>query len=76
MAESGFRILVLAHSEQETEGTKLPEGLKPVALFLLTDVIRAEAPDTLAFFDSQGVDLKVISEMIRSQCLPLPKRQG
>ena len=60
-AESGFRILVLAHSEQETEGTKLPEGLKPVALFLLTDVIRAEAPDTLAFFDSQGVDLKVIS---------------
>ena len=60
-AESGFRILVLAHSEQEAEGTKLPQGLKPVALFLLTDVIRAEAPDTLAFFDSQGVDLKVIS---------------
>lgn len=60
-AESGFRILVLAHSEQEAEGTKLPDGLKPVALFLLTDVIRAEAPDTLTFFDSQGVDLKVIS---------------
>lgn len=60
-AQSGFRILVLAHSEQETEGTQRPEGLRPIALFLLTDVIRAEAPDTLAFFDSQGVDLKVIS---------------
>ena len=27
----------------------------------MTDVIREEAPDTLAFFDSQEVDLKVIS---------------
>lgn len=60
-AQSGFRILVLAYSEQETQGTQRPEELRPIALFLLTDVIRAEAPDTLAFFDSQGVDLKVIS---------------
>ena len=60
-AESGFRILVLAHSEQETKGTERPAGLEPMGLFLITDVIRAEAPDTLAFFDSQGVDLKVIS---------------
>ncbi|MDO4305574.1 MAG: HAD-IC family P-type ATPase [Eubacteriales bacterium] len=60
-AGEGFRILVLAHSPQETESTALPEGLKPMALLLLTDVIRAEAPDTLEFFDSQGVDLKVIS---------------
>lgn len=35
--------------------------LEPVALLLLTDVIREEAPDTLKFFDSQEVDLKVIS---------------
>ena len=60
-AEAGFRILVLAHSEQETEGTKRPAGLEVIGLFLITDVIRQEAPDTLAFFDSQGVDLKIIS---------------
>ena len=60
-AKDGFRILVLAHSEQETESTGRPSGLEPIGLFLITDVIRAEAPDTLAFFDSQGVDLKVIS---------------
>nr|WP_294650222.1 cation-translocating P-type ATPase [uncultured Blautia sp.] len=60
-AKDGFRILVLAHSEQETESTDRPSGLEPIGLFLITDVIRAEAPDTLAFFDSQGVDLKVIS---------------
>ena len=60
-AEEGLRVLVLAHSSQNAEGTELPEGLKPLALMLLTDVIREEEPDKLAFFDSQEVDLKVIS---------------
>ena len=57
----GLRVMVLAHSPQETEGTGIPKGLVPVALLLLTDVIRQEAPETLDFFDKQGVDLKVIS---------------
>ena len=60
-AEEGLRVLVIAHSENVNEGTEIPEGLEPVGLLLLTDVIRAEAPDTLAYFESQGVDLKVIS---------------
>jgi cation-transporting ATPase E len=60
-ASQGFRVLVLAHSPNESKDTNIPEGLTPVALLVLTDVIREEAPDTLQFFDSQGVDLKVIS---------------
>ena len=60
-AEEGLRVLVLAHSPKMAEETELPEKLEPLALLLLTDVIRPEAPDTLAFFDSQEVDLKVIS---------------
>lgn len=60
-AEEGLRVLVVAHSENVNEGTEIPEGLEPVGLLLITDVIRAEAPDTLAYFESQGVDLKVIS---------------
>lgn len=60
-AEQGYRILVLAHSPNTAEENAIPEGLKPAAILLLTDVIRAEAPETLKFFDSQGVDLKVIS---------------
>lgn len=59
--QDGLRVLVLARSQEETEGLELPKGLEPVALILLTDVIREEAPDTLAFFESQEVDLKVIS---------------
>ena len=60
-AQEGLRVLTLAHSSQMAEGTELPANLEPVALLLLTDVIREEAPDTLKFFDSQEVDLKVIS---------------
>lgn len=57
----GLRVLVLASGKEESTGTELPKDLEPLALFLLTDVIREDAPETLAFFDSQGVDLKVIS---------------
>ena len=60
-AAEGYRVLVLAHSPLAAEGTERPEELSPAAILLLTDVIRAEAFDTLQFFDSQGVDLKVIS---------------
>ena len=60
-AREGLRVLILAHSSQMAEGTELPSELEPAALLLLTDVIREEAPDTLQFFDSQEVDLKIIS---------------
>lgn len=59
--KKGFRVLVLAHSINESTGTELPKDLVPEALLVLTDVIREEAPDTLRFFYGQGVDLKVIS---------------
>lgn len=60
-AKEGLRVLVVAHSENVNEGTEIPAGLEPIGLLLLTDVIRQEAPDTLVYFESQGVDLKVIS---------------
>ena len=60
-AQEGLRVLTLAHSSQMADGTELPADLEPVAFLLLTDVIREEAPDSLKFFDSQEVDLKVIS---------------
>lgn len=60
-AERGFRVLILAHSTEKAVALERPQGLRPLAFLLLTDVIRPEAPDTLAFFDAQGVDLKVIS---------------
>ena len=59
--KEGLRVLVLAHSPKLNQENELPEGLEPVALFMLTDIIRDNAPETLEFFRNQGVDLKVIS---------------
>ncbi|MGO5542446.1 HAD-IC family P-type ATPase [Blautia sp. HCP3S3_H10_1] len=59
--KEGLRVLALAHSPNLNQENELPENLEPVALFMLTDIIRDNAPETLEFFRSQGVDLKVIS---------------
>lgn len=60
-AKEGHRVLLLAHSENAFEGEALPDGCSPVALILLSDQIRREAPSTLAYFSRQGVELKIIS---------------
>ncbi|MCF0132333.1 MAG: cation-translocating P-type ATPase [Blautia sp.] len=60
-AQDGFRVLVLARSEEEMQDKQIPGNLSPIGLILLSDVIRKEAPDTLAYFYEQGVDIKVIS---------------
>ncbi|MDL2293935.1 HAD-IC family P-type ATPase, partial [Ruminococcaceae bacterium OttesenSCG-928-D13] len=60
-AEKGFRVLCLARSEAPLPDGALPAGLKCLALVVLSDTVRAEAPDTFCFFESEGVTLKVIS---------------
>ena len=49
---------------RETKGTERPTGLEPLGLFLITDVIREEAPDTLAFLTVRELTLKLSQEMI------------
>lgn len=60
-ASKGYRILVLAHSKEVKEDAILPSKLAPIALLILSDVIRKDAKDTLAYFANQGVTCKVIS---------------
>ena len=57
----GRRILLLARSENPFNDRDLPENITPLCLIALTDKIRPEAPDTLAFFKEQGVDIRIIS---------------
>jgi cation-transporting ATPase E len=61
LAATGQRVLVLAHSDSAVDGEQLPPGVKPVALVILTEQIRADAAETLAYFAKQGVICKVIS---------------
>ena len=57
----GLRVLVIAYSKNGLGQNQLPDGLKAAALIFIGDIIRKEAPDTLAFFDRQGVEIKIIS---------------
>ena len=60
-AEAGRRTLLLARSPEPLADESLPESRTPLALILLEDTIRPDAPEILAFFKEQGVHLKVIS---------------
>jgi cation-transporting ATPase E len=60
-ADLGRRVLVLAHSDLALQAERLPRRLEPHALVILGDRIRADAADTLRYFDRQGVQAKVIS---------------
>ena len=58
----GYRVLLIAEYAGEPEPQGLAVGrLRALALVLLTNRIRPEAPDTFAYFASQGVAIKVIS---------------
>jgi len=60
-AHDGRRVVLLAHSDQELSQDTLPTDVAPVALVVLADRTREDAPATLAYFAEQGVTLKVIS---------------
>jgi cation-transporting ATPase E len=61
MAAEGMRVLLLSHTDAKLQGEALPPGLVPVGLVVLSERVRADAPQTLAYFREQGVQIKVIS---------------
>lgn len=58
---NGCRVLLLSHSQAPLDPHRLPEDLAPVAAVVLCDTLRPEAKDTLSFFASEGVQVKIIS---------------
>ncbi|MFN3216691.1 MAG: HAD-IC family P-type ATPase [Acidimicrobiales bacterium] len=59
-AEQGRRVLLVTRSDAPLTD-ELPAQRHPVAMVLLEDTVRPDAPEILAYFTEQGVDLKVIS---------------
>jgi len=60
-ASMGYRVLMLTKSDKPIVGEKIPQGLIPVAIFVLEDHIRDTAPATIKWFNENGVQVKVIS---------------
>lgn len=61
MAADGLRVLLLARTDAPLANETLPPGLRPVGLVVLSERVRSDAPQTLAYFREQGVQIKVIS---------------
>lgn len=66
LAASGRRTLVLGHcpaalTPEHVDAETLPAGLKPVTLLTFRESVRSDAVETLGYFASQGVDVKIIS---------------
>ncbi len=58
---NGYRIVMLAHSNDSIQGDEIPKNMEPVAVFALEDHIREEAPKTIKWFIENGVGIKIIS---------------
>ncbi|HHU56128.1 MAG TPA: HAD-IC family P-type ATPase [Acholeplasmataceae bacterium] len=61
LASEGYRVLVLGHNNGPIKEKKPTKSVKPIALIVLQDHIREEAPDTINYFKENGVEIKVIS---------------
>lgn len=60
-AENGRRVLLLAKYEAEHLTERIEGEIKPVALVIIEDIIREEAPRALNYFRENKVDIKIIS---------------
>ncbi|MGX7173724.1 cation-translocating P-type ATPase [Enterococcus ratti] len=59
--QQGYRVLVFGSYQGNLKEATLEEEVVPLAYLLLTNPIRKEAPATFAYFEKQGVTIKVIS---------------
>jgi cation-transporting ATPase E len=60
-ADTGIRVMLVAHSSIDTPTTDLPADLTAVAIVMLREEVREDAAETLSFFRQQGVRVIVIS---------------
>ncbi len=60
--EAGLRVLILAvETDPKAPASFDPSNAQAVAVLILSDIIRQNAEETLAYLANQGIDLKVIS---------------
>ncbi len=75
-AAAGTRVLLVTRARGPWLGDQLVEQRDPVALVLLEDTVRPDAPEILAYFREQGVTLKVISGDNPSTVAAVARRAG
>ena len=59
--QENYRVLAIAHSNNNFENNCLPQNLELLGFVLISDKIRKDAKKTLEYFKNQGVNIKIIS---------------
>ena len=72
----GCRVLLLALYDGQPDDETLDADMLPISLILLSNKIRAEAPDAFKYFAEQGVAIKVISGDNAMAVSEVAKRAG
>lgn len=75
-SSKGCRVLLLALYDGQPDDEGLDAPLMPISLILLSNKIRAEAPETFRYFAKQGVAIKVISGDNAMAVSEVAKRAG
>jgi hypothetical protein len=77
-ANEGRRVLSIGRSPSplttDHSEPRFPPDVQPIGLAVLAERLRPNAPETVAFFASQRVDLKVLPETLKSSAAPFSRR--
>lgn len=60
-AQEGLRVLLLGSVDYLNVQQSQFEGVHPLALILIQDCIKEDAKETLAFFDNENVEIRILS---------------
>lgn len=72
-----YRLILLVHSKNSfTPEKDIPKDVEILGLLCITDKIRRNAQETLAYFKEQGVDIRIISGDNPTTVSKIAKRAG
>lgn len=60
-SKEGYRVLLVGYTEGHIENHEIKGDIEPMALIMIEDTIRPDAIDTISYFNSHQVEVKVIS---------------
>ena len=60
-ATKGYRVLLLSKVDGMADMPRDLAGVEPIALIVLSDCVKEDAPETLKFFRDMGVQIRILS---------------
>jgi len=60
-SKEGYRVLLVGYSEGHIKEHEIDGTIEPMALIMIEDTIRPDAIETIGYFNSHNVEVKVIS---------------